>query len=470
MRQPDLTFRSTHEQGARLTELIIILVLILANAVFAGAEIAVIALRKTRIQELAEEGRGGARAVLALRDKPEQFLATVQVGITVVGATAAAFGGSSLAERLAPSLARIDWIGERAEGVALGLVIAGISYLSIVMGELVPKSLALRGAERYALLIGTPLLGLAWLARPLVWILSSSANLMLRPFGDRTTFTETRHSAEELRQLVEEAKEAGTIHAEAGDIASRALELPELTVADVMVPRRNVVMIPRDAPPEKLRSIVLESPHSRMPVYNDERIDDIIGYVSVKDLLALAWDQKLIVLDDVVRPAYFVPETKQALELLKDMRSRHKPLAIVVDERGAIAGIVTMEDLLEELVGEIFSEHVKEVPQLIENQADGSVIVSGMTSIREINRVLGIELPEEGAWTTVAGLVLAMSGRIPPAGELVTVPNGITLEVVEASPRRVRSVRVCSSPTVTKAQGPGDELNPRRSTPDPHEE
>ena len=210
-----------------MSEILIILALLVANAFFAGAEIAIVALRRTRHRQLAEEGHSGARAVLVLREDPERFLATVQVGITVVGVTAAAFGGGSIVERLRPWLARITWIGEHAEGVALVLVISGVSYLSIVVGELVPKSLALRGAERYALLIGKPLLALSWLAKPLVWFLSSSANILLKPFGDRTTFTETRHSAEELQQLVEEAMKAGTIHADAGEIASRALELPD---------------------------------------------------------------------------------------------------------------------------------------------------------------------------------------------------------------------------------------------------
>ena len=201
------------------------------------------ALRKTRIEELAKQGKGSARAVSLLRDDPERFLATVQIGITVISATAAAFGGEAIAMRLIPQLRRVEAIGERAEGVALALVVAGVSYLSIVLGELVPKSLALRHAEAYALSVGRVILALAWLARPLVWLLGVSANLILKPLGDRTNFTEARHSAEELQEIVEEAAKAGTINAEAGEIASRALELPELTAADVMVPRQYVVML-----------------------------------------------------------------------------------------------------------------------------------------------------------------------------------------------------------------------------------
>lgn len=424
-----------------MTELIIILALIVASGVFAGAEIAVVALRKTRLQELVQDGKKGARAALALREQPERFLATVQVGITVIGATAAAFGGASIAARLTPVLEGIGGLSEHADDLALGIVIAGVSFLSIVIGELVPKSLALRSAERYALLIGKPLLALSWLARPIVWILSSSANLLLKPFGDTTTFTETRHSADELQQIVEEATKAGTIHPEAGEIAARALELPELRVADVMVPRQEVVMIPKAATPEQLRRILRDHAHSRMPVYED-RVDSVVGYVSMKDLLGRALDGQPIVLTELMRAPYYVPETKQAVELLGDMRNQRMPFAIVVDEQGGISGIVTLEDLVEELVGDIFSEHARQTPQLIRKESGGSAIVSGATPIRQVNRTLGVDLPEEGDYTTIAGLSLALAGKVPTVGEVLPLPNGVTLEMVDVSPRRVRAVRV----------------------------
>jgi magnesium and cobalt exporter, CNNM family len=424
-----------------LIELIIILALIAAGGVFSGAEIAIVSVRKTRLQELAEEGRSGARSASALREQPERFLATVQVGITVIGATAAAFGGATIAARIAPWLAKIDLVAKHADQLALGLVVAGVSYLSIVIGELVPKSLALRSAERYALLLARPLLALSWLAKPVVWLLSSSANLLLKPFDDKTTFTETRHSADELQTIVEEATKAGTIHPDAGEIAARALELPELRVSDVMVQRQEVVMIPKSANAAELREILREHAHSRMPVYED-RIDNVIGYVNTKDLLLMALAQKPFVLAEVIRPPYFVPESKQAVDLLKEMRQRRLPFAIVVDEQGGISGIVTVEDLVEELVGDIFSEHSRQVAQSIRKESGGSAVVNGATPIREINRTLGVELPEDGDWTTIAGLSLAIAGRVPSVGEILQVPNGITLEMLDVSPRRVRAVRV----------------------------
>ncbi|HEX6273731.1 MAG TPA: hemolysin family protein [Polyangiaceae bacterium] len=424
-----------------IAEFFVVLALVLVNGIFSGAEIAVVALRKTRIQELAEEGRASARAVLSLRNNPERFLATVQVGITVVGAAAAAIGGASMAQKIQPYLTGFAWLERHAEGVALGLVIAGVSYLSIVIGELVPKSLALRAAERYALLIGRPLVAVAWFARPIVWMLSKSANLLLRPFGDKTTFTETRHSAEELRELVAEASEAGTIPPEAGEMASRALDLPDLIAADVMIPRQDVVMIPKSISREELRSVLLEHRFSRLPVY-DGGVDNVVGYVTVKDVLALAWERNLVVLTDIVRPPYFVPDSKPVVALMTEMREQHLPFAIIVDEHGGMSGIVTMEDLVEEVVGEIFSEHRRSARDSIQRFADGSALVDGITPIREINRALDIELPEDGGWNTIAGLSLALAAGVPKPGEAFTTPNGIRLEIVDASARRVRAVRI----------------------------
>jgi putative hemolysin len=423
-----------------LLEPLIILALVLFNGVLAGAEIAVVSLRKTRLQELVDGGSGAARAVQHLREKPERFLATVQIGITVVGATAGAFGGSSFAAHLVPLFRAIGPLAPYAQQLALGVVVALISFFSLVLGELVPKSLALRSAEPYALLISRPLLGLSNLTRPLVWLLTASSNLVLKLFGDRTNFIESRLSTEELQQMVTEAAKAGTVHPQAGEIAARALDFSELTVSEVMVPRRQVVSLSLDTSPEELRRTLLEHTHSRMPVWRDS-IDNVIGYLSIKDVLALAWEQQLIVLHDLIRPPFFVPSNKRAVELLHEMRTQRVPMAIVVDEQGGLEGIVALEDLLEELVGEIFNEHEQKAPEIFKREADGSVVVLGGVAIRDINRELGLEL-SEGEWSTVAGLCLALASRIPASGEQFTTDDGVVLEIIDASPRRVRSVRI----------------------------
>ncbi len=448
-------------RGARLnevlTELAIILALVLANGVFAGAEIAIIALRKTRLARLVEEGRRSARAVKRLRESPERFLATVQVGITVVGATAAAFGGASVAAHVAPALQAVPPLAPYAREVALALVVALVSFLSLVLGELVPKSIALRASEPYALLVARPLLGLAQLMRPIVWLLTSASNLVLRPFGDRTTFTETRLSAEELEQLVDEAGKAGALDGSVADIASRALAFRDLTAADVMVPRSRVVALPRDASPEELRRLLLEEGRTRMPVY-ERSLDEIVGYVVAKDLAAMAWERQLILLDDLLRPVHYVPATAPAPRVLRDMQRRHTQIAVVVDEHGGVAGILTLEDLVEELVGEIVGERER-AESFLEREAGGTSLVRGDAPIREVNRALDLELPEGEGYSTVAGLCIALASAVPQRGTRLEAADGTSLEVVDASPRVVRLVRIRPR-ALNPARSPGAPASP----------
>jgi putative hemolysin len=427
-------------ETAILHELVIILALIGANAVFAAAEIAIVAVRRTRLARLVEEGRGSARAVQRLRDQPERFLATVQVGITVVSATAAAFGGASLSVRLEPSIARIAPIAPWSAQIALGLVVALVSFLSLVLGELVPKSVAMRSPEPIALAAGRPLLALSGFARPFVWLLTGASNLILRPFGDRTNFTESRLSPEELEQLVEEAGKTGELDASTAEIASRALAFRDLHASDVMVPRNRIVALAIDASQEELRRVVLEQGRARMPVY-EGTLDGVVGYVMAKDFAALAWERELIVLPDLLRPILFVPETAPAVKVLREMQTRRTQLAIAVDEHGGVAGLITLEDLVEELVGEVFSEWEQPEP-LVRREPSGASLVRGDTPIRDVNRELSIELPEGDDYTTVAGLCVALAGAVPERGARIDAGNGITLEVEEATPRAVRSVRI----------------------------
>jgi len=440
-----------------LLEVAVILALVLANGVFAGAEIAIISVRKTRLAQLVEAGRPSARAVKRLRDEPVRFLATVQIGVTVVGATAAAFGGAALASRLAPWLARVPVLAAHAEAIALAAVVAIVSSLTLVLGELVPKSLALRSAEAYALLVARPLLALSSLARPIVWLLTAASNVVLRPFGDRTTFVEARLSAEEIEQLVEEAGRAGALDGSTAEIASRALAFRDLTAREVMVPRSRIVALPRDAPPDDLRRLLLEEGRTRMPVY-DGTLDEIVGYVMAQDLAAMAWERELIVLADLVRPVLFVPETAKAVYVLREMQRRRTQLAVAVDERGGVAGLLTLEDLVEELVGEIVGER-EEPEALFQREPGGASLVRGDAPVREVNRALGLDLPEGEGYTTLAGVCIALAGDVPARGTRLRTRDGTQLEVVDASARLVRLVRLWP-PSLTSARAPGAPPSP----------
>lgn len=424
-----------------ITEILIILALVIANGVFAGAEIAIVSMRKTRVEQLVAEKRGGAKAIEQLRRDPEQFLAAVQIGITVIGATAAAFGGASLAAAIEPFVSTLPYVGQSADEVSLAAVVVLISFLSLVLGELVPKSLALRSAEPYALLVSRPLVWIARIATPLVWVLTRTSNLVLRFFHDKTSFTESRLSPGELQQLVEEAGRTGALNPAAGEIASRAIDFADLTVAQVMVPRRKVVALPRDAGVPEIQRIILEHGHTRMPVY-DGMIDNVVGYVTIRDLTAIFFEKQLFVLEDALRPAMVVPVSIRATDLLSEMRRRKQQFAVVVDELGTFSGIATMEDLVEELVGEIASEHDGDAPVTIIPERTGAALVRGDVPVRDVNRMLGLDLPEGDNWSTIAGLVLELAGRIPREGSRYRTSDGTALEVVAATPRNVRTVRV----------------------------
>ncbi len=415
-------------------ELLVLLALVLVNGLFAGAEIAVL----TASRALEHRTDRAARAVHALRAQPERFLATVQIGITVVGAAAAAFGGSSVARDLEPYL--VPLFGDAAHEVAMVIIVAGIAFLSLVLGELVPKSLALRYATGYALLIARPLLWLARVMRPLVWFLTACSNAVLRLFGDRTSFTEARMSRDELRELVHQAARTGSVDSQSGEIAARALEFGEVMIAEVMVRRDKMVAIAHDASAEEVQRVLLEEGHSRMPVYRGSP-DDIIGYVVARDVLALAWESSLIAMPDIVRPAIYVTATTRISTVLRDMQARRTQIAIVVDEHGGTLGLATIEDVMEELVGDIYGEN--EAPEnSLRIEPDGTALVPGWMPTRKVNRDLHTALPIARESMTIAGLCMALALVVPPVGTRIPAPDGTTLEVVDASSRRVRMVRL----------------------------
>ncbi len=422
-----------------MIDIILIFAFMVANGIFAGAEIAVLSVRKTRLSEFIRRRDRRAIAVKALRDRPERFLATVQICITVAGTAAATVGGAEVVQSLEVVLAETS-VAEYAHGVALATVVAGIVFAELVIGELVPKSLALRFSDRYSFFVARPLLALSYVMRPMVWMLTAASNGVLKLFGDKTTFTETRLSREEIQELVEEAAKTGSVDPRASEIASRALDFEGVSVAEVMVPRNRVVALRRGAAPDEVQRVILEEGHSRMPVY-EGTIDTIVGYVVARDVLALAWEKGLIVLEDIIRQAYVVTERTRALDLLREMQRRRVQMAVVTDEHGGLAGLVTIEDLVEELVGDIFSEDDK--PEtIVVREPEGTALVPGYAPVRKVNRELDLDLPVGADRTTIAGLCMSLAQAIPQAGERLTTEDGTVLEVVEASPRRVRKVRI----------------------------
>ena len=421
------------------SELLIVVALLMVHGLFAGSEIAVLTVRKTRVKEAVRRKDRRAIAVNALRAKPERFLATVQIGMTIAGTAAAAFGGARIEQGLEPFYRGLGF-GTWAPATSLATVVLIVAITELVIGELVPKSLALRYSDRYSFFVARPLRTLSQAVRPIVWLLISLSNLVLRFFGDKTTFTESRLSKDELQQLVEEAAKTGSVDPRASEIASRALGFGEVTVAEVMVPRNRVVALRRSAPPDEIQRLILEEGHSRMPVY-DHNIDNIVGYVVARDVLALSWQQGLVVLEDILRPAHKVPEGTRALDLLRELQRRHTQMAVVVDDNGGLSGLVTIEDLIEELVGDIMSED-DVAEQYFVREPAGTILVQGWAAVRKVNRDLHLDLPVGTDRTTIAGLCMSLAQAIPQAGEKLTTDNGTVLEVIEASPRRVRRVRI----------------------------
>jgi putative hemolysin len=280
---------------------------------------------------------------------------------------------------------------------------------------------------------------------------------VLRLFGDRTSFVESRISPDELMQLLEEAGRAGNLDSGAADIAVRSIEFAGLTAGDVMVPRNRVVAIERTATADDVRRAFLDKGHARLPVY-DDNLDQVVGYITAKDVLTTSLDGQPLLMDELVRPATFFPESMRAVAVLREMQKRHANLAIIVDELGGTAGILTTEDLIEELVGELFSEDERGVPAPVRQRADGTALVLGSVTVRDLNRSLDLALPEDERYTTIAGYVIAVLGRIPESGERITTSDGTILEILESTPRRIRALRI-------KKPEPEPEAAPKVKTP-----
>jgi putative hemolysin len=411
--------------------LALVAVLVLLNALFSGSEMALISLREGQLRSLERDGSAGARTLVRLARDPNRFLATIQIGITLAGFLASATAAVSLAAPVAPLL---SFLGDAANAVAIALVTVLLTFVTLVFGELAPKRLAMQYALRWALLAARPLHVLSAVSRPAVWALSASTNLVVRVFGGRPDAESEQMSPEELRELVSAQR---GLDAEQRLIITGALEITERRLREVLVPRRAVVTLAAELDVPSARAELAASGHSRAPVARGGHLDDVIGVVHLRDLLDD--DARLA---DVARPPLVLPDSVRVSDALRRFKAEREQLGVVVDEHGAVSGIIALEDLLEEVVGEILDETDRDV-MAVRNGPDGSMVLPGTFPVHDLPD-LGVELPDapEGDYATIAGLVLVVLGRIPERpGDRITVSDW-TVEVLKVEHHAITSVRL----------------------------
>ncbi len=424
-------------------EVFLIFLLILFNAFFAGAEMAIISARRSKIQTLVEEGKKGAELVQALKDDPDRFLATIQIGITIIASLASAIGGVIAVEFITPYLKRvpIPALYTMAEPIALGIVVLVISYLTLVFGELIPKSLALTYSEAIACFVAKPIDTFSRWTSFLVKVLAGSSRGLLRLFGVKEVAGRTFVSEEEVKYMIKEGKEKGIFDETEQELIHSVFEFAETHVKDVMVPRSKMETIDVETPPEEVLKIMVEKGYSRYPVYR-ESPDQIIGILYNKDLLRAITEGRPFKIGELIRQPYFVPETVLIGKLLKDMQKDRVHMAIVVNEYGEIEGLVTIEDLLEEIVGEIEDESVvKEEPRPVERLKDGSLVIDATVPLRDLEIDPPLPIEESEDYDTLAGFILYKLQSIPKGGEIV-YHKGYRFTIVDMDGRRISKVKV----------------------------
>ena len=418
-------------------EIAFVLLLILLNGVFAAAEIAVVTASRGRLQALAESGDRRAVAALRLKSDPDRFLATVQIGVTAVGTLASAVGGVAAIERLEPLFAALPWSWARtiAEPAAVILVVFVISFASLVVGELVPKALAVRHAEVLALQLAPVIDRLSRVAGPAVGALTASSHLVLRLLGRSTAGVTPFHTLDDLRAMVREAEEQGIVRE---DVVSGALAFHERLVREIMTPRPRVKALPITATPDEALRLVRGTRHSRLPLYRAS-LDDATGFVYVSDVYESVLAGGALDLESLAHRVLMVPGNKAATALLAEMREEQIQFSLVVDERGTLLGIVTLEDLVEVIVGQIPDERrpreepIRRIgPDVIE--VNGSVPIHRLVDER-------IRLPQSTTYTTVGGLILQRLGSFPKAGQRVDVPP-YRLTVTSVEGARIVAIRI----------------------------
>ena len=428
-------------------DIVLLLFLILLNGFLAMSEIAVVSARKVRLQKLADEGSPGAQSALALSNEPSTFLSTVQVGITSVGILSGAIGETALADPLTVWLAGFALLEPYARGIAMTIVVAGLTYFSVVIGELVPKQLGLLAPEKTALLIAAPMNMLARITRPAVWLLSASSTSLLRLMG-AVRQDEPPVTDEEIKVLMEQGSEAGVFHASEQAIVSNVLRLDEQRIGAIMTHRNDIYMLDLDEPEAEIRNRIAESPYTRVVVCRDG-LDHIVGILRTSDLLKDALSCQPIAIEQSLRPPLYVPEGVTTTRLLENFRTSRQQCALIVDEYGELQGLVTLTDVLTSIVGELPSSDELEEQDVVV-RADGSWLLDGSITIERLKDVLetDADLPgeEENAFNTLGGFVMYVLGHIPKAADYFEV-NGFRFEVMDMDKNRVDKVLVSQLPS-----------------------
>jgi CBS domain containing-hemolysin-like protein len=415
-----------------LFQLLAVAALLLLNAFFVAAEYGLVTARRTRIQELQEQGSRRARAVLSITAKPPRFIAAMQLGVTLTSLGIGAVGEPAVARIFDPVLAKV---------IAFGIAFLLITYLHVVVGELVPKGIALGNSDATALAVSGPVRAFFFLFKPLIWVLERSTELLLRALGLQPPGAEREvYSEAEIRMLLSRSAEEGELQKQEQEMLYKVFDFADKEVSDVMVPRPEVVALSVDLPPEEALSAVIDSPFTRYPVYR-ESLDEIVGILHVRDLFSAMNDRGIanVHLEEIVRPPLVVPETKDLAAMLAEFRRTNQHMAIVVDEYGAMEGIVTLEDLLEEIVGEIEDEF--DLPdESFERVDDDTIRIDGTFPIDDFNEQFGTALPGED-YHTMGGFVFGLLGRAPEEGDSVT-HDGMRFDVVEIDGSRILRLAV----------------------------
>ena len=423
-------------------EAVLIVILILANGFFAASEIAMIAMRKSRIDALLEKGVTAAAAVARLKNDPDRFLATVQIGVTVVSSFASALGGAAAIGYLKPQIAEIpiSFVTQWADAIALTIVVLPISYLSLVFGELVPKSLALRYSEQIACFVARPIELLARVSALFVKILMASSNFVLRIFGGKDNESASFISVDEVKSLIREGTAKGIFNETERELIHSVFEFTDTPVKAVMKPRTEIHAIDAESSLAEVAKDFVDSGFSRIPVF-EGNLDKIIGILYNKDVFKALQERSDFRIRDHLHQAFFVPSTLPISELLKQLQRRRLAMALVVNEFGEVEGVVTLEDLVEEIVGEIRDEYDREERGPVDRLPDGSMVIQGSALLKDLKADYALPFDESPDFHTLAGFILSRLKRIPRGGEWVE-DNGYKLTIVDMEGRRIVKIKL----------------------------